>query len=146
MRKLMLLLNLCFYLDTNDQNKESCWWQRDNLRKYGKHLSRFLKRDIKLIITNPEFYVNWRFYNPQYVSAPLCCPSRSSILTGKYVHSNGAVNNSLTGNCSSPYWQRTQEVKAFPTYLKGQGYSTFFAGKYLNQVGNSSPLIQNDPT
>ncbi|XP_078332815.1 uncharacterized protein LOC111119188 [Crassostrea virginica] len=74
-------------------------------------------------------------FENMYVSAPLCCPSRSSILTGKYVHSNGAVNNSLVGNCSSPTWQQTQEVKAFPTYLKEQGYTTFFAGKYLNQYG-----------
>ncbi|XP_033752610.1 N-acetylglucosamine-6-sulfatase-like [Pecten maximus] len=71
-----------------------------------------------------------------YVNTPLCCPSRSSILTGKHVHNNLAVNNSLEGNCSSPAWQQTQEVDAFPTYLHSQGYTTFFAGKYLNRYGN----------
>ncbi|KAJ8299587.1 hypothetical protein KUTeg_023647 [Tegillarca granosa] len=76
-------------------------------------------------------------YRPllQYVSAPLCCPSRSSILTGKYVHNHGAVNNSVNGNCSSLNWQTNQEIKAFPVYLQSQGYTTFFAGKYLNQYG-----------
>ncbi|KAL4225641.1 hypothetical protein ACF0H5_016330 [Mactra antiquata] len=75
-------------------------------------------------------------FNNMFTTSPLCCPSRSSIFTGRYVHNHEAVNNSLSGNCSSRAWQQTQEVKAFPTYLKSKGYNTFFAGKYLNQYGN----------
>ena len=78
-------------------------------------------------------YICW-----QFVSSPLCCPSRSSILTGKYVHNSGALNNSVAGNCSSPSWQRNSEIHAFAPYLKQQGYNTFFAGKYLNQVSCTS--------
>ena len=70
----------------------------------------------------------------QFTTSPLCCPSRSSIFTGRYVHNHMAVNNSVDGNCSSPAWQQTQEASAFPTVLKAEGYTTFFAGKYLNQV------------
>ena len=47
---------------------------------------------------------------------------------------HNAINNSLTGNCSSPAWQNNSETKAFPVYLKKLGYTTFFAGKYLNEV------------
>lgn len=74
-------------------------------------------------------------FENMFTSSPLCCPSRSSIFTGRYVHNHGAVNNSIDGNCSSPAWQQTQEVSAFPTVLKALGYTTFFAGKYLNQYG-----------
>lgn len=77
----------------------------------------------------------------QFTTSPLCCPSRSSIFTGRYVHNHRAVNNSVSGNCSSPAWQQTQETQAFPTYLKSKGYTTFFAGKYLNQVNQFARVI-----
>lgn len=70
----------------------------------------------------------------QFTTSPLCCPSRSSILTGNYVHNHNAVNNSISGNCNSKAWQDGPEKKTIATYLKAMGYSTFFAGKYLNQV------------
>uniref|UniRef100_A0A3Q1ID76 N-acetylglucosamine-6-sulfatase n=1 Tax=Anabas testudineus TaxID=64144 RepID=A0A3Q1ID76_ANATE len=72
-----------------------------------------------------------------FTVTPLCCPSRSSILTGWYPHNHGVRNNSLPGNCSSPLWQKGPEANAFPVYLNKHKYQTFFAGKYLNQVGNS---------
>lgn len=74
----------------------------------------------------------WSF---QYVPSALCCPSRASILTGKYPHNHHVVNNTLEGNCSSKLWQKIQEPYTFPALLKTMcGYQTFFAGKYLNEV------------
>ncbi|XP_031143741.2 glucosamine (N-acetyl)-6-sulfatase (Sanfilippo disease IIID), b [Sander lucioperca] len=70
-----------------------------------------------------------------FTVTPLCCPSRSSILTGQYPHNHEVRNNSLSGNCSSLQWQKGPESTAFPFYLSKQKYQTFFAGKYLNQYG-----------
>uniref|UniRef100_A0A3B3VB91 N-acetylglucosamine-6-sulfatase n=1 Tax=Poecilia latipinna TaxID=48699 RepID=A0A3B3VB91_9TELE len=73
-----------------------------------------------------------------FVASPLCCPSRASILTGKYPHNHHVINNTLEGNCSSLAWQKSQEPQTFPALLKSfGGYQTFFAGKYLNQYGHS---------
>uniref|UniRef100_UPI00398E9AEB glucosamine (N-acetyl)-6-sulfatase (Sanfilippo disease IIID), b n=1 Tax=Pristiophorus japonicus TaxID=55135 RepID=UPI00398E9AEB len=73
-----------------------------------------------------------------FTVTPLCCPSRSAILTGKYPHNHLVRNNSLDGNCSSAQWQKVMEPQVFSVYLKNQGYQTFYAGKYLNQYGHST--------
>uniref|UniRef100_A0A673B7S6 N-acetylglucosamine-6-sulfatase n=1 Tax=Sphaeramia orbicularis TaxID=375764 RepID=A0A673B7S6_9TELE len=73
-----------------------------------------------------------------FVASPLCCPSRASILTGKYPHNHRVINNTIEGNCSSKAWQKSEEGQTFPALLKAYaGYQTFFAGKYLNQYGHS---------
>ncbi|NP_001080261.1 glucosamine (N-acetyl)-6-sulfatase S homeolog [Xenopus laevis] len=75
-------------------------------------------------------------FSNAYVASALCCPSRSSILTGRYPHNHHVLNNTISGNCSSKAWQKTQEPYTFPALLYSIGYQTFFAGKYLNQYGS----------
>lgn len=83
----------------------------------------------------------------QFVASPLCCPSRASILTGKYPHNHHVVNNTLEGNCSSTAWQKTQEPETFSAFLQKHGtYQTFFAGKYLNEVKTQTGNFCNGET
>jgi len=82
-----------------------------------------------------------------FVTTPICCPSRSSILTGKYIHNHGAKNNSAAGNCAGADWVNNNEKHTVATSLKALGYRTLFAGKYLNQYGQdpSSPATHVPP-
>ncbi|KAJ1530549.1 hypothetical protein ONE63_005437 [Megalurothrips usitatus] len=71
-----------------------------------------------------------------FVNTPLCCPSRSTLMTGLYQHNTQVWNNSLEGNCNSVVWQRRHEPHTFAQIFHDAGYRTFYAGKYLNQYGS----------
>ncbi|XP_041971609.1 N-acetylglucosamine-6-sulfatase-like [Aricia agestis] len=69
-----------------------------------------------------------------YVTSPICCPSRASMLTGLHVHNHLTLNNSAAGGCYGRSWRKL-EPRTFANSLKNVGYNTFYAGKYLNQYG-----------
>ncbi|XP_014213111.1 N-acetylglucosamine-6-sulfatase-like [Copidosoma floridanum] len=74
-----------------------------------------------------------------FAAVPICCPNRASILTGRYQHNHRTFNNSLNGGCNAQDWLTSHETNTFAAILKHQmNYSTFYAGKYLNQYGDKN--------
>jgi arylsulfatase A-like enzyme len=72
------------------------------------------------------------FTNAFVVNA-LCCPSRASILTGRYSHSTKVYgNNGQYGGFAS-----FRDSSTVGTWLRSAGYRTGYVGKYLNGYGGS---------
>ncbi|MFO0630346.1 MAG: sulfatase-like hydrolase/transferase [Polyangiales bacterium] len=82
-------------------------------------------------------------FTHHFASTPLCCPARSTILTGLYPRHHGVLHNGdiedpgdqdvtegLSG--ASLFRARGNEGRTVATALRGGGYRTAFFGKYLN--------------
>jgi arylsulfatase A-like enzyme len=67
-------------------------------------------------------------YTHAFATTPLCCPSRASILSGRYSHNNGVEKNQ-DGS-------RLDQSSTIEAYLKRSGYKTALVGKFLQGVGN----------
>jgi arylsulfatase A-like enzyme len=64
------------------------------------------------------------------VSNALCCPSRATILTGRYSHTTGVYSN--TGPEGGWHAFQPSESETIATALDDAGYRTALIGKYLN--------------
>jgi N-acetylglucosamine-6-sulfatase len=71
------------------------------------------------------------------VTTALCCPSRTSILTGKYAHNTGIRDNAPPDGGAEVF----DDHCTVATWLKAAGYRTGFVGKYLNGYESLSPCI-----
>ena len=76
-------------------------------------------------------------FDNSFVNYSLCCPSRSTLLTGQYAHNHGVRGNQApTGGYSrlAPSLGNT-----LPVWLQRAGYYTGHIGKFLNGYGRDGP-------
>lgn len=76
-----------------------------------------------------------RFTNA-YATTPLCCPSRGSILSGRYVHNHGILTNNTFSQVMG-----FDQATTMQCHLQPAGYRTAIAGKLFNiwPLGQSPP-------
>jgi arylsulfatase A-like enzyme len=74
-------------------------------------------------------------FNDYYVSYPLCCPSRVSLLTGRYSHNNGVKGNVQPNGGYFGFSFRAAYNHNLAVWLQNAGYRTIHVGKFLNGYG-----------
>jgi arylsulfatase A-like enzyme len=72
-----------------------------------------------------------------HVTTALCCPSRTSILSGQYSHRTGVHDNSPPDGGAEVF----DDSSTIATWLQAAGYRTGFVGKYLNGYAGLSPCV-----
>jgi arylsulfatase A-like enzyme len=75
-------------------------------------------------------------FNRYYVSYPLCCPSRVSLMTGRYAHNSNVRGNVQPNGGYSGFRARGAFTHNLATWLQGAGYRTIHIGKFLNGYGD----------
>lgn len=68
---------------------------------------------------------DWVWAERGYANQPWCCPSRASLLSGRYAHEHGVIGNSR-------FARNFDDSKTIATKLDRAGYETGLFGKYLN--------------
>jgi arylsulfatase A-like enzyme len=75
------------------------------------------------------------------VPTALCCPARASLLTGLYAHNTSVYGNG--GDAYGGYQQfhrRGLDYRTIAIALQQRGYRTGMFGKFLNNVGTTTPF------
>jgi N-acetylglucosamine-6-sulfatase len=73
-------------------------------------------------------------FDNSFVSYSLCCPSRSTFLTGQYAHNHGVWGNAAPNGG----YYKLDSTNTLPVWLQRAGYQTILLGKYLNQYGTKN--------
>ncbi|MDQ4094620.1 MAG: sulfatase [Actinomycetota bacterium] len=93
--------------------------QRDTLAKMGS--------------VRRHFVAHGRNFPRAYATTPACCPSRASIMTGRFAHNHRVTTNKRP--------RKLNHRTTLQFYLQRAGYRTGYMGKFLN----GWPLSQGPP-
>ncbi|WP_425397970.1 malectin domain-containing carbohydrate-binding protein [Aeoliella sp.] len=67
-------------------------------------------------------------FTNSFVTTPICCPSRATLLTGQYAHTSGVIHNDAPLGA----FQNFDDTSTLATWLDDAGYFTALVGKYMN--------------
>jgi N-acetylglucosamine-6-sulfatase len=111
-------------IQTDDQTLDGLY------ASFGQPKLQAMPNTLNLIAKRGETFNNY------YVSYPLCCPSRVSLLTGRYAHNNGVKGNVQPNGGYFGFSFRAAYTHNLATWLQGAGYRTIHVGKFLNGYGD----------
>lgn len=93
-----------------------------------------------------EFRKGGALFNRYYVSYPTCCPSRVTLLSGRYAHSHGVISNGAPRGGWPGYRKRAVYNHNLAVWLQNAGYRTYHYGKFINQYGGNQGFPVPEPT
>ena len=111
-------------IQTDDQTLDQLY------AAFGQPRLRAMPNTLNLIAKRGETF------NRYYVSYPLCCPSRVSLMTGRYAHNDGVKGNIQPNGGYFGFSFRGAYTHNIATWLQGAGYRTIHVGKFLNGYGD----------
>ena len=80
------------------------------------------------------------------VSDSLCCPSRTTIFRGQYVHNHQVLSNEATSSGGWPTFRdKGYPSDCLPTWLTRAGVRTGLIGKYLNEYPQTDAEATSKP-
>jgi N-acetylglucosamine-6-sulfatase len=111
-------------IQTDDQTLDELY------ATFGEPTIQAMPNTLNLIAKRGETFNNY------YVSYPLCCPSRVSLLTGRYAHNHNDRGNVPPNGGYTGFSFRGAYTHNIATWLQGAGYRTIHVGKFLNGYGD----------
>ncbi|MCB1006264.1 MAG: sulfatase [Acidimicrobiales bacterium] len=81
-----------------------------------------------------------RRFDNAFVSVPVCCPSRVTMLRGQYAHNTGVLRNAGADGGFVTAHDRGLEADMLGPLLHQDGYATALYGRYLNGYPRPEPL------
>jgi N-acetylglucosamine-6-sulfatase len=89
-------------------------------------------------IVNKEMKRKGLTFKHYYTNFPLCCPSRTTMLTGEYAHNHGVLSNQPPDGGYGAF-NELHGNNYLPLWLQGAGYQTSYIGKFLNEYAEPDP-------